>query len=232
MRKKPPPPPREVLRAILERRPEFRVVGDRVYPERPVERDHDSLVAWVAREILASPYRILHRSVLTDAARRLGYSAVSVGVYLLMNELFVPLGRGCFGVIGHPVEPLLVELAWEEGQEIAVSSSVDATISAGQVALAVVVGSSSFDNGSVTISKQIQRLVSDARYRVVAEGSPAGEAWIGVSKQLQGFRRSWEVLELAPGDEVAVMFDLEKQAIYVRRADFDEFVDGDAAGEL
>lgn len=218
-RRKPPPPPLAVLAELLDRRHEFSVAEGIVWANEPIERDRGTLRSWLASLILESSLQVMHQNAIADAARRAGHNVVSVGVYLKTNELFVPQGRGCYSVVGHQADPVLVDMAWEEGRVLVVPSSVHAVVSHDEIVIDAIVGTSSFTSGHITLEGRVTRLLGSDRYEAYVNGKRCGDLWLSQSQQLYGFQPAWAALDIQPGDAMHVTINLSNCRAELSRAE-------------
>ena len=201
------PPPREVVKAMLQRRSEFIVEGDHVRAARRNQPDRTTLVWWIVEQIRSSDLGVLHRTVLFDAARRAGKNQSSVSVFSSFSELCEPVGGGCIALVGDRVEPIQIELARRQAALIRVPTRLVSIESVAQLTtLSILVGNSLRDTGVLSIPVAFARRFGTRSFPITAGGQQRGElktsgtALISLSSALSN-------LDVHPGDEIEIVID-------------------------
>jgi hypothetical protein len=215
MRGLPPCPPDEVVLALYAQRDEFTVRGASVSANRVEPIDHGTVQGSIADQILESPYQALHRAVILDTCRQSGVNSTSAMMYLSFGEVLVPLGRGCFGVVGHDVDPVLLELAAEEASLVRVPTSVRAVTTESGVALEIFVGNALLDTGVVAVRRDVARRIGAGRYVLHSPLGQHGHCALSGS-QLYGLTTTMGALDVQVGDNIVVDFDFSHHTARLR----------------
>lgn len=201
------PPPREVLKSMLERRPEFIVEGDLVRAARRNQPDRTTLVWWIVEQIRASDLGVLHRTVLFDAARRAGKNQSSVSVFSSFSELCEPVGGGCIALVGDRVEPIQIELARQQAALIRVPTRLSSIESVDKVTtLSVLVGNGLRDTGVLPIPIALTRRIGTRSFPISAGGHRRGELKTS-GPNLVSLSSALSHLDVCPGDEIEIVID-------------------------
>ena len=210
-------PPPDMLHEMLVRHDDFVVILDFVARARVDPPDTTTVLGWIGEQVRASESQVLHRSIILDRARRAGLNQTSVMMNLTFGETVVPVGKGCFTLVGRYVEPDVVEQAWRDASRRFIKSEVEVTAVDDRLVLRCIVGTHFRDSGQVTLDRPTAERLGTERYALSALGATRGTMTLSQST-LHGFVSAFNALEIDPGDEVEVCIDLDAATATVTRA--------------
>lgn len=218
MHRKHAPPAPDVLREILARHGDFVVILEFVALARAEPPDATTILGWITEQVQASPYGALHRATILDRARRAGFNHSTVLLYLTFGETLIPVGSGCVAVVGSRVDPAALARARRDAARHFVDSSVTAIADGSELALRCVVGTHNRVGGQIAVNRSIVDRLGPRKYRVRALGMERGSLGLS-SHTLYGFASTFNALDIEPGDEIDIRFDLDDATATVTRAE-------------
>jgi hypothetical protein len=216
MRKLPAPPPETVIASLLERHPKFTRSGDVIGLVTPAEPKRPTIQTWLADAIRESPSGVLHRLAIVDRACTAGHNLSSILVYLSFAEVIVPVGNGCFAVVGDEVNPRARAEAVADLELIRLPTIVRYQTDGSSVELSIMVGHTFVGSGVLSSRQSVVRRFGGRSLPLFQNGVQRGH--IGVSgANVYGFTQALASMHAAPGDSLVLTIDFDSRTAELRR---------------
>ena len=211
-------PPIEVIRELIYRTEGFGIEGDLVSSATHEEPEIETLLGWIGAELRKAEDQVLHRSAILQAARHAGKNTTSIGVYLMYGEIVVPVGRGCFRLVGSRPTASSIDAARNFALRATIRTRTDYQYANDGVRLSVTVGNDLRDTGVLNVHIRTQRLVANRRLAVTSCVGSHGHCALSDSL-LYGFSTVLNALDVMPGDQILVEIDFRDNTANVFMAD-------------
>jgi hypothetical protein len=211
-------PPIEVIRELIHRTEGFGIEGDLVSSATHEEPEIETLLGWIGAELRKAEDQVLHRSAILQAARHAGKNTTSIGVYLMYGEIVVPVGRGCFRLVGSRPTASSIDAARNFALRATIRTRTDYQYANDGVRLSVTVGNDLRDTGVLNVHVRTQRLVANRRLAVTSCVGSHGHCALSDSL-LYGFSTVLNALDVMPGDQILVEIDFRDNTANVFMAE-------------